>query len=200
MFARIAFASALAPTVLLLSAGIVGCEDRETLEERVLGKDTSSASSATATTSSASAKPKASAKPRKMPPRPVPIGSHGPVQPSDPPQTQMMAIQYTLAMIAPQPGDPVLDRQSIDAVAKKISVGGVTALGEKGHRLLTINMKRACKPDTPKTMAQTRGGVSLKELFKMGVNVVKCHGNKWACHQSTRDPKDVLCHAAPRRR
>ncbi len=197
MTARIASAYALSSSILLLAA--TSCEKRPSLEERVLGKDTSSAASAS-TTSSSRPKPKPTAKPRKMPPRPVPVGSHGPVQPSDPPQLQMMAIQYTLAMLAPQPSDPSPDKAAIDAIAKKIGVGGVSAFGEKGHRLLTINMKRACKPDTPKQMAQTRGGVSLEGLHKLGVNVIKCHGNKWACHQSTRNPKDVLCHAAPRRR
>jgi hypothetical protein len=28
--------------------------------------------------------------------------------------------------------------------------------------------------------------------------VIACRDNKWECHQSTRDPDDVLCHAAPR--
>lgn len=112
----------------------------------------------------------------------------------------MMTIQYTLAMLAPQPTDPSPDRDAIDAVAKRMSKGGVEAVAEKGHRLLTVNTKRPCTKSVPKTMITTRGAQTLQGMKQLGVNVIKCHGPKFACHQSTSDPKDVLCHAAPRRR
>ena len=45
----------------------------------------------------------------------------------------------------------------------------------------------------------TETGSSLKATFDSGVLVIACHDDKWECHQSTRDPNDVLCLAAPRR-
>jgi len=143
-------------------------------------------------------KPKASAKPRPMPPRPVPLGSSGPVQATDTMQKQMMAINYTIAMLSAQPGDPSPDHEAISAVTAKLSQGKLTARSDKGGRLIVIDTP-TCGADTPQKTLVGRGGTTLKQAHAMGVNVIKCHSRQWACHQSTRNPKDVLCHAAPKR-
>lgn len=188
-------------SLLLLALYAAACDERPSLEDRYASKSAGSTSASASATASATATASASASAvaRKMPPRPVPYPSHGPVQPSDPPELQMMAIQYTIAMLAPQPSDPFPDEAAIEALTRKMSIGGVTASADKGNRLLVLDVKGGCTYDAPARLVRGRGGKSLKDLFDLGITVVKCHDVKWACHQSTRDPKDVLCHAAPRR-
>src|SRR5262249_51135256 len=78
----------------------------------------------------ATATPTASAAAPPMPPRPVPIGSSGPIQPSAPPEQQMMAISYTLAMVAPRPGDPPsVDATFLEDLVKKLE-GAVHGVGK----------------------------------------------------------------------
>ncbi len=179
-----------------MSLGTLGCDK----------KDNTATAEATATaTASAEApkpkpkpKPKAVAKPRPMPPRPVPLGSSGPIQATDSMQKQMMAINYTIAMLSAQPGDSSPDREAISALATKLSQGRLKAQSDKGSRLIVINTP-TCSAATPQKTLVGRGGTTLKQAHAMGVNVIKCHSRQWACHQSTRNPKDVLCHAAPKR-
>src|SRR5262249_4109313 len=50
-----------------------------------------------------------------MPPRPVPLGSSGPIQPNAPAERQMMTIAYTIAMVTPRGNDPaIVDRSFLD--------------------------------------------------------------------------------------
>jgi hypothetical protein len=163
------------------------------------------APSATETTPSATASAKLPTIP--MPPRPVPIGSSGPIQPSAPPEQQMMAIAYTLALVTPQGNDPLtVDQGYVDEYLKKLEVAvrgidkGTTpanaAKATKGNRKLEVDMGHGCSDHVPSQLVQ-RASTTLKAAYDAGVLVIACHDDKWECHQSTRDPKDVLCHAAP---
>lgn len=146
---------------------------------------------------------------RTMPPRPVPVGSSGPIQPSAPAEQQMMAIQYTLAMLATTPSDPSVDKAYVDDLAKKLAVAVRTAdkgktppdpvVVEKGSRKIRVEMGSGCTDKVPTNLVVGRAGSSLRAAYEAGVMVVSCHDARWECHQSTRDPEDVLCHAAPRR-
>jgi hypothetical protein len=158
-------------------------------------------------TSSALADKRPEKKKRPMPPRPVPLGSAGPIQPSAPPDQQVMAIQYTLAMVAPDPLDPLVDKEWMAAALKKLgpAVRAVDkgkarpepARADKGQRKLVLELGRGCTESTPAAVLRGQG-VHLSQAYEAGVLVVACHDDKWECHQSTRDPEDVLCHAAPR--
>jgi hypothetical protein len=143
-----------------------------------------------------------------MPPRPVPLGSSGPIQPSAPPEQQMMAIAYTLAMVTPRGNDPLTaDKAYTDEVVKKLEVAvrgadkGKTPPDpvklQKGNRKIEVQMGKGCTDRIPSMLAQ-RAGTTLKAAYEAGVLVISCHDDKWECHQSTRDVADVLCHAAPR--
>jgi hypothetical protein len=143
-----------------------------------------------------------------MPPRPVPLGSSGPIQPSAPADQQMMAIQYTLAMVSPQGTDPIVDKAYLEEILKKLEVAVRTAdkgntpanpvQPAKGNRKIEVNMGRGCTERVPSNLIAQRANSSLKAAYEAGILVISCRDNKWECHQSTRDPEDVLCHAAPR--
>jgi hypothetical protein len=163
------------------------------------------ASASTAPTATAAAKAPSS----PMPPRPVPIGSSGPIQPSSPPELQMMAIAYTLALVTPRDNDTLtVDSLYLDDTVKKLegAVRGIDkgktppnpARATKGNRKIEVDMGHGCSDHVPGQLVQ-RAGTTLKAAYEAGVLVISCHDDKWECHQSTRDPKDVLCHAAPRR-
>lgn len=184
-------------------------------EEGPAAKPAPSATAATAT-ATATAAPTASAAPTVAAPkataftapRPVPLGSSGPIQPSAPPEQQMMAIQYTLAMLAPQGNDPLTDDARIDEIVKKLEGAVRTAdkgktppnpvKATRGKRKIEIEMGKGCTDKTPANLLVTRSSVSLQSAFDAGVFVIMCHDDKWECHQSTRFPDDVLCVAAPR--
>jgi hypothetical protein len=168
-----------------------------------------SESAAPATSTSAAPTTAASVAAAPMPPRPVPIGSSGPIQPSAPAETQMMAIAYTLAMVTPRGNDPLtVDKAYFDDIVKKLEAAVRTAdkgktppnpvKGEKGNRKIEILMGKGCTDKVPANLIAQRAGSSLKAAYDAGVLVIACHDDKWECHQSTRDPNDVLCHAAPR--
>jgi hypothetical protein len=120
----------------------------------------------------------------------------------------MMAIQYTLAMVMPGPTDPLVDKAYIDAIIPKLVVAARTAdkgktppdpvRAAKGNRKIEVDMGKGCSDRIPSNLLAQRAGSSLKEAYQAGVLVISCHDDKWECHQSTRDPDDVLCHAAPR--
>ncbi|KYG04225.1 hypothetical protein BE21_47990 [Sorangium cellulosum] len=144
-----------------------------------------------------------------MPPRPVPLGSSGPIQPSAPAEQQMMAIQYTLAMVSPRPTDPLVDKAYLEGILPKLAAAARTAdkgktppspvKATKGNRKIEVDMGKGCTERTPSNLLAQRAGSSLKAAYDAGILVVSCHDSLWECHQSTRDPDDVLCHAAPRR-
>lgn len=163
-----------------------------------------------APTAAPSAKPTATAAASgpPLPPRPVPMGSSGPIQPSDPAEKQMMAIAYTLAMVQPRGNDPLtVDSNYLGEVTKKLESAVRTADKGKtppnpikttrGNRKIEMEMGKGCTDRVPSMMIQ-RAGSSVKAAYEAGVLVIACHDDKWECHQSTRDPGDVLCHAAPR--
>ncbi|WP_438044276.1 hypothetical protein [Sorangium sp. So ce128] len=146
---------------------------------------------------------------RELPPRPIPIGSSGPIQPSAPAEQQMMAIQYTLAMVSPRSTDPLVDKPYLEGILPKLAAAVRTAdkgktppnpvKATKGNRKIEVDMGKGCTERTPSNLLAQRAGSSLKEAYDAGILVVSCHDDRWECHQSTRDPSDVLCHAAPRR-
>ena len=196
--------------VLSTTLALMGCDDDK---KSGSGATTTSAPTAAETataaqTATAAPSPTATAAPIPMPPRPVPLGSSGPIQPSAPADQQMMAITYTLAMVQPRGNDPLtVDKTYLDDVTKKLE-GAVRGMDKgktppnpvkatRGNRKIEIEMGRGCTDRIPSSIIQ-RAGSSLKGAYEAGVLVIACHDDKWECHQSTRDPNDVLCHAAPR--
>jgi len=204
------------PESLLLAApllfGLAACDDARSPAADAGGKAVPSASAtasaAPAATATATATATASAAAPQLPPRPFPIGSSGPVQPSAPPEQQMMAITYTLAMVTPRPSDPPVDKAYVDELVKKREVAVRTAdkgktppnpvKATKGNRKIEVDMGKGCTDKVPANLIAQRAGSSLKAAYDAGVLVISCHDDKWECHQSTRDTNDVLCHAAPR--
>ncbi|MCK6586308.1 MAG: hypothetical protein L6Q76_01860 [Polyangiaceae bacterium] len=196
------------PSVLAVLL-LAGCDNKPPGSQQ--SAPTATASQAPAVpTSAAVAPPPPPAAPAKrpMPPRPVPLGSSGPIQPSAPADQQMMAIQYTLAMVSPQSTDPIVDKAYLEDIVKKLEVAVRTAdkgktpanpvQPAKGNRKIEVNMGRGCTERVPSNLIAQRANSSLKAAYEAGILVISCRDNKWECHQSTRDPEDVLCHAAPR--
>lgn len=121
----------------------------------------------------------------------------------------MMAITYTMAMLTPRGNDTLtVDKSYLDDIVKKLD-GAIRAADKgktppnpvkaaRGNRKIEMDMGKGCTDRVPAAMVQ-RAGSSLKAAHEAGVLVLSCHDDKWECHQSTRDPADVLCHAAPRR-
>ena len=205
---------------MLLIAGTVGlgaaCQDKPLVDRFLEEHGGAKEDAGTASASGAPGRPSASAPSsasasaaHPMPPRPVPIGSSGPIQPSAPEDQQMMAIQYTIAMASPQPNDPVPDDAAVARFVEKLkpAVRGADkgktpddAVTLKGKRVIELNMAEGCTARTPENVLKGRAGISLDDAFQAGILVVMCRDNTWACHQSTRVREDVLCHAAPRRK
>jgi hypothetical protein len=190
---------------------LAGCDDKPPGSAKGDPAATTTAAQTPAAPTSAALAPQppptAPAK-RPMPPRPVPLGSSGPIQPSAPADQQMMAIQYTLAMVSPQGTDPFVDKAYLEDIIKKLEVAVRTAdkgktpanpvQPAKGNRKIEVNMGKGCTERVPSNLIAQRANSSLKAAFEAGILVIACRDNKWECHQSTRDPEDVLCHAAPR--
>jgi hypothetical protein len=205
---RFAFAMTMAVAGSALLVG--GCDDDKAAATKGAAQEAASAAAAASAsaTAAATATATASAPPIPMPPRPVPIGSSGPIQPSAPPEQQVMAIQYTLAMVTPRANDPLVDKEYLDDMIKKLEVAVRTAdkgktppnpvSAEKGNRKIKVEMGKGCTDKVPSNLVAQRAGSSLRQVFEAGILVVSCHDDRWECHQSTRDPADVLCHAAPR--
>lgn len=208
--------SSLAPACFALVAiAGAGCDDPKPAGGAAASASAIAASAAPVASASspapaASPSAVASANAPPMPPRPVPIGSSGPIQPSAPPEQQMMAIAYTLSMVTPRGNDPLtVDKAYLDDIMKKLEVAARTAdkgktpanpvRADKGNRKLVVEMGKGCTDRVPSNLLVQRAGSTLQLAYESGVLVIACHDDKWECHQSTRDPKDVLCHAAPRR-
>ncbi|WP_437987213.1 hypothetical protein [Sorangium sp. So ce117] len=196
---------------LALGLAVLACDD-----QRATAPQASASASAPPGADSAAPAPSAAAAPaameaakRDLPPRPIPIGSSGPIQPSAPAEQQMMAIQYTLAMVSPRSTDPLVDKPYLEGILPKLAAAVRTAdkgktppnpaKATKGNRKIEVDMGKGCTERTPSNLLAQRAGSSLKEAYDAGILVVSCHDDRWECHQSTRDPSDVLCHAAPRR-
>jgi hypothetical protein len=211
-----AFMRLVAPLLLAFVPllALAACGDDKKAGPAASPSDTASAAASVAASQSASAQPTPSASPSAsatsapMPPRPVPIGSSGPIQPGAPAEQQMMAIVYTLAMVQPRGNDPLtVDKTYFDEIVKKLEGAVRTAdkgktppnpvKGNRGNRKIEVEMGKGCTDRVPSSLIQGAGS-SLKAAYEAGVLVISCHDAKWECHQSTRDPKDVLCHAAPR--
>lgn len=201
-----------APPFVLATLNILvlaGCDDKPP-GPKGAPTATTTAEAPAAPTSAAVAPPTPPPPPAKrpMPPRPVPLGSSGPIQPSAPADQQMMAIQYTLAMVSPQSTDPIVDKAYLEDIVKKLEVAVRTAdkgntpanpvQPAKGNRKIEVNMGKGCTERVPSNLIAQRANSSLKAAYEAGILVISCRDNKWECHQSTRDPDDVLCHAAPR--
>jgi hypothetical protein len=196
--------------LVALALALVACDDKPAPGAAATAAPTSAPEATASAAPSAAAPaptPTMSAAAIQMPPRPVPIGSSGPIQPSAPADQQMMAIAYTLALVTPQGMDPLtVDSTFLDDMLKKLEVAvrgidkGTTppnpAKAAKGNRKIEVEMGHGCADYVP-TQLVKRAGTTLKAAYDAGVLVIACHDDKWECHQSTRDPKDVLCHAAP---
>lgn len=193
--------------LLAVAALLTACDDPKPApaSSGALTTATASTDPAAEPTASVATQPKR----RQMPPRPVPIGSSGPIQPSAPAEEQMQTIQYTMAMVAPGPTDPLLDGPFEEELVRKLEAAVRTAdkgktppnpiITEKGGRKIRVEMGNGCTDTVPANLVKGRAGLTLEQLYKAGILVISCHDAKWECHQSTRDPADVLCHAAPRR-
>ncbi|HLM71897.1 MAG TPA: hypothetical protein VK459_04385 [Polyangiaceae bacterium] len=199
------------PSVLALGLLVLaGCDNKPPGSGGAPTSTAAATNAPAAPTSAALAPPPPPPAPVKkpMPPRPVPLGSSGPIQPSAPADQQMMAIQYTLAMVSPQGTDPIVDKAYLEEILKKLEVAVRTAdkgntpanpvQPAKGNRKIEVNMGRGCTERVPSNLVAQRANSSLKAAYEAGILVISCRDNKWECHQSTRDPEDVLCHAAPR--
>lgn len=205
------FSSVAAAVSVAGSLALAGCDDPKPAPG-TSASASAATSAAPAQTAAPSAIASATAAPVipaiPMPPRPVPLGSSGPIQPSAPPEQQMLAIAYTLAMVTPRGNDQLtVDKAYTDDIVKKLEVAvrgadkGKTPADpvklQKGNRKIEIQMGKGCTDRIPSMLAQ-RAGSNLKAAYDAGVLVISCHDDKWECHQSTRDTNDVLCHAAPR--
>jgi hypothetical protein len=119
----------------------------------------------------------------------------------------MQAIAYTFALLTPRGNDPLtVDASYLDETMKKLEVavrgidkGNTPANPAKalnGNRKVEVNMGHGCADYVPSQLLK-RASTTLKAAYDAGILVITCHDDKWECHQSTRDPKDALCHAAP---
>ena len=202
---------AISPLVSLAAAAalaLAACDDDKPAATTTASTVVASASPTTTAAPTASATTPVVIPPPPMPPRPVPLGSSGPVQPSAPPEQQMMAIAYTLAMVTPRGADPLTaDKAYTEEIVPKLAGAVRTADKgktppdpvklQKGNRKIEVQMGKGCTDRVPSFLMQ-RAGTTLKAAYDAGVLVISCHDDKWECHQSTRDVADVLCHAAPR--
>jgi hypothetical protein len=201
--------SPLGSLAAVVALALAACDD-----DKPAATTTASSTVVASASPSTSAAPTASAAapvvipPPPMPPRPVPLGSSGPIQPSAPAEQQMMAIAYTLAMVTPRGSDPLTaDKTYTEDLVKKLAVAvrsadkGKTPPDpvklQKGDRKIEVQMGKGCTDRIPSSLIKG-AGTTLKDAHEAGVLVISCHDDKWECHQSTRDVADVLCHAAPR--
>lgn len=202
--------------VILCAFALAGCDDKQAKLE-AMGKESPKAS-ASATTNAASATASASAPAastsapkRAMPPRPVPAESPtvGAAMPED---VQMRAITYMAAMRSPGPDDPNVDATYMADLVKKL--GPVSRSIDKGPAKDTMNrvesaaggrqidllMSGGCDAQTPTHAVVQSAGIPLATLYQHGILVVRCNDARFQCLQSTRDPGDVLCTTAPRKK
>ena len=93
-------------------------------------------------------------------------------------------------------------RAKLEQAVRAMDPGGGDRTGvnaTQGDRRLEAEMSTGCNDRTPFHLAVQRAGLPLTTLAQAGIFVVQCHDNKFKCVQSTREPDDVICVAAPRR-
>jgi hypothetical protein len=192
---------------LVAAIGVLGCEQKKTrVDELISGASEAPAEEAGARREPAVA---ASVAPRQRPPRPLPPGKWGPVQPSAPLDIQQKTLAYTYSMATPDPGDGPVDKGFLEAFRVKLEQavramdpsGGdrISVNAAQGDRRMEVEMSSGCNERTPFNLAVQRAGTPLTTLAQSGIYVVQCHDSRWKCIQSTREPDDVICVAAPRR-
>jgi hypothetical protein len=192
------------------ATGVIGCEEKKTRGDELIAKasepSTEDAGVPRESPAVASAKPST---PRQRPPRPLPPGKWGPVQPKDPLEIQQKTLAYTYAMATPDPGDGPVDKQFLEAFRSKLE-GAVRAMdpagadrirvsATQGDRRIEVEMRSGCNERTPFNLAVQRAGMPLTTLAQSGIFVIQCHDARWKCSLSTREPDDVICVVAPRR-
>lgn len=160
-------------------------------------------SAAPATSTAAAARPK-----RVVPPRPLPKGQWGPVQPTAPLDVQQKTLAYTYAMATPDANDPDVDKTFVEQVVKKLEVAARTldsgdrskerVTATQGDRKIEVELGGGCTEKAPAKLI-AKSGATREKFAEAGVFVVMCHDAKWKCFQSTREADDVLCVVAPRR-
>ncbi len=190
--------------------GALHCEQKQTRVDELIAKASEpsreDAGAPREPAMAMSAKPPA---PRQRPPRPLPPGKWGPVQPSDPLEIQQKTLAYTYAMATPDPGDGPVDKSFLEAFRSKLekvvramdpaSADRISVNATQGDRRIEVEMTSGCNEKTPFNLTVQRAGTPLTTLAQSGINVVQCHDAKWKCFLSTREPDDVICVAAPRR-
>lgn len=148
-----------------------------------------------------------------MPPRPLPAGSTT-VGSGAPPDVQMRAIAYMMAMQQPHENDPPADLDyatelagrlepivaALDKgrAAQRAKLGGVEVLA--GGRRIDLLMVSGCDAQLPSRAVAGRASTPLPTLLSHGVLVLRCNDEHWQCLQNTRNIDDVLCTTAPRHR
>lgn len=192
------------------AAGVLDCEQQKTRQDEMIAKASEPSKEDTGAPRerplAASATPST---PRQRPPRPLPPGKWGPVQPSDPLEIQQKTLAYTYAMATPDPGDGPVDKGFLEMFRAKLEqavramdpAGGdrISVNPAQGDRRMEVEMSTGCNEKTPFNLAVQRAGTPLTTLAQAGIYVVQCHDSKWKCILSTREPDDVICVAAPRR-
>lgn len=190
--------------------GALHCEEKKTRVDELIAKASEpSQEDAGAPREPASAMSAKLPAPRQRPPRPLPPGKWGPIQPSDPLEVQQKTLAYTYAMATPDPGDGPVDKAFLEGFRSKLEKvvramdpqGGdrVGVTSTQGDRRIEVEMSSGCNEKTPFNLAVQRAGTPLMMLAQSGIYVVQCHDSKWKCSLSTREPDDVICVAAPRR-
>ncbi len=146
-----------------------------------------------------------------MPERPIPkpqtmVGAGAPEE------TQMKASGYMAAMRAPRTDDPPVDEAYAAELVTKLKP--VVLSMDKGPdkakwnrvetsaqgRQIDLLMSDGCDAKAPFNAVAQRLNVPLATLLSHGILVVRCNDTKHQCLQSVRDPDDVLCTTAPRRK
>ncbi|HMJ51672.1 MAG TPA: hypothetical protein VK540_06330 [Polyangiaceae bacterium] len=194
-----------------VAAGVLDCEQKKTRVEEMIANasEPSPAEDAAATREARLAASAPPPIPRQRPPRPLPPGKWGPVQPTAPLEIQQKTLAYTYAMATPDPGDGPVDKGFLEAFRAKLEqavramdpTGGdrISVNPAQGDRRMEVEMSTGCNERTPFNLAVQRAGMPFTTLAQSGIYVIQCHDSKWKCIQSTREPDDVICVAAPRR-
>jgi len=190
-------------------ASVLGCEQKKTRVDELIATAQEAPAEAGPRRDLALAASAAPSPPRQRPPRPLPPGKWGPVQPSAPLEIQQKTLAYTYAMATPDPGDSPVDKGFVEMVRAKLEqavramdpTGGdrISVNAAQGDRRMEVEMGSGCNERTPFNLAVQRAGLPLTTLAQSGIFVIQCHDSKWKCIQATRDPDDVICVAAPRR-
>lgn len=117
-----------------------------------------------------------------------------------------------MSMRAPGPGDANSDPAYAKDLAEKLKPISLSLDpgGDKGTlnhvdviadgREIDMLMSLGCDEKTPNKAVVQRLSTPFATLALHGVFVVQCHDTKVQCFQSTRNPDDVLCTTAPRKK